>query len=60
VQVTAQPSSPGPGRSTADAAFDEAKRDIARRNEQAQKVARKARAAREQKQLALRRERDRQ
>jgi hypothetical protein len=60
VQVTAQPSSPGPGRSTADAAFDEAKRDIARRNEQAQKAARKARAAREQKQLALRRERDRQ
>ena len=58
--MTAQPLSPGPGRSTADAAFDEVKREIARRNEQAHKAARKARTAREQKQLALRRERDRQ
>ena len=58
--MTAQPQGPGPGRSTADAAFDEAKKEIARRNEQAQKAARKARSAREQKQLALRRERDRQ
>jgi hypothetical protein len=60
VHVTAQLHGPGPGRSTADAAFDEAKREIARRNEQAQKAARKARTAREEKQLALRRERDRQ
>jgi hypothetical protein len=55
----AEPHSPGPGRSTAAAAFDEARKEIARRNEQAQTAARKARAAREQKQLALRRERDR-
>jgi hypothetical protein len=58
--VTAQPQSPGPGRSTAEAAFDEVKKEIARRNEQTHKAARKARTAREQKQLALRRERDRQ
>ena len=58
--MTAHPHSPGPGRSTADAAFDEVKKEIERRNEQAQKAARKARTAREQKQLALRRERDRQ
>lgn len=57
--MTAQAHSPGPGRSTAAAAFDEAKREIARRNEQAQKAGREARIAREQKQLALRRERDR-
>jgi hypothetical protein len=57
--VTAQSHSPGPGRSTADAAFDEVKKEIARRNEQASKAARKARTAREQKQLALRREHDR-
>ena len=59
MHLTAEPQTPGPGRSTADAAFDEAKKEIARRNEQAQKAARKARIAREQKQLALRRERDR-
>jgi hypothetical protein len=59
VHVTAQPNSPGAGRSTAAAAFDEAKKEIARRNEQAQKAARKARTVREQRQLALRRERDR-
>jgi hypothetical protein len=58
--VTAQSHSPGPGRSTADAAFDEVRKEIARRNEQAHKAARKARAAREEKLLALRREMDRQ
>ena len=58
--MTAQPLSPGPGRSTADAAFDEVKREIARRNEQAHEAARKARTAREQKRLALRRDLDRQ
>jgi hypothetical protein len=60
VHVTAQPHSPGPGRSTADAAFDEVKKEIALRNEQAHKAARKARTARERKQLDLRRELDRQ
>lgn len=58
--MAAQPHSPGPGRSTADAAFDEVKKEIARRNEQAHQAARKARTAREQNQLAVRRERDRQ
>lgn len=58
--MAAPPQSPGPGRSTADAAFDEVRKNIARRNEQAHKAAREARAAREQRQLALRRERDRQ
>ena len=58
--MTAQPHSPGPGRSTADAAFEEVRKDIARRNEQAHKAARKARTAREQRQLAQRRERDQQ
>jgi hypothetical protein len=58
--VTAQSHSPGPGRSTADAAFDEVRKEIARRNEQAHKAARKARTAREEKLLALRREMDRQ
>jgi hypothetical protein len=59
VDVTAELQSPGPGRSTADAAFDEVKKEIARRNEQAHKAARKARIAREQQHLALRREWDR-
>ena len=55
----AEPQSPGPGRSTSDAAFNEVKKEVARRNEEVQKVARKARIAREQKQIAQRRERDR-
>ena len=58
--MTAKPQSPGPGRATADAAFDEVRKDIARRNAEAQKVWRKARTLREQAQLVLRRERDRQ
>ena len=58
--MTAQSHSPGPGRSTADAAFDEVRKETARRNEQAHKAAREPRTAREQKELALRREHDRQ
>lgn len=49
---------PGPGRSTADAAVSELKKEIARRNEEAQKAGRKLRAEREQRLLAQRRERD--
>jgi len=60
VHVTAQRRSPGPGRSTADAAFDELNKENARRNEEAHKAARRARTAREHKQLALRRKQDRQ
>jgi hypothetical protein len=50
---------PGPGRSTSEAAFNEIKREVARRNEEAHKAARKVRAARDKQKLALRREWDR-
>jgi hypothetical protein len=51
----AEPNSPGPGRSTSEAALNEIKREVARRNEEAHKAARKLRAAREKQQLAQRR-----
>ena len=54
----AEGNKPGPGRSTADAAFNELKKEIARRNEEAHKAARKLRTEREQKKLAERRKRD--
>jgi hypothetical protein len=44
--------SPGPGRSTSEAAVSEVKKEIARRNEEAQKAGRKRRAAREKEQRA--------
>lgn len=47
-----EPNTPGPGRSTSEAAVSEVKKEIARRNEEAQKVGRKKRAAREKSQLA--------
>jgi hypothetical protein len=56
--MTKQTHEPGPGRSTSDAAFAELKKEIARRNEQAQKAARKLRAVRVQEQLRTRREED--
>lgn len=46
---------PGPGRSTSDAAFSTLTKEIALRNEHAQKEARKLRAAREQEQVRRRR-----
>jgi hypothetical protein len=46
------PSSPGPGRSTSEAAVNELKKQIARRNEDAQKAGRRKRAAQEKEQLA--------
>ncbi len=49
---------PGPGRSTADAAFLAHKKEVAQRNEQAQKEARKLRAAREKEQVVRRRRDD--
>ena len=55
----AESNSPGPGRSTAEAAFNEIKREVARRNEEAHKAARKVRAARDEQKLAQRREWDR-
>ena len=47
-----EPNSPGPGRSTSEAAINELKKEIARRNEEAQNAGRKRRAAREKKHLA--------
>jgi hypothetical protein len=54
--VTKQTQEPGPGRSTSDAAFIARKKEIAQRNEQAQKEARKLRAAREEAQIRRRRQ----
>jgi hypothetical protein len=56
--VTKQTQEPGPGRSTSDAAFIALKKEIAQRNEQAQKEARKLRAAREEAQVRRRRQED--
>ena len=47
-----EPNTPGPGRSTSEAAVNEIKKEIARRNEEAQKTARKKRAASEKAHLA--------
>lgn len=47
-----EPNKPGPGRSTSEAAVNEIKKQIARRNEEAQKAARKLRAEREREKLA--------
>lgn len=47
-----EPNGPGPGRSTSEAAVNQLKEEIARRNEEAQKAARKKRAAREKAHLA--------
>jgi hypothetical protein len=55
----AESSGPGPGRSTADAAFSAVKKQVALRNEETHKAARKLRAAREKRQVARRRELDR-
>jgi hypothetical protein len=54
-----QSNSPGPGRSTADKAFSEVKKQVALRNEEAHKAAQKLRAARDKEQLSRRRELDR-
>jgi hypothetical protein len=50
--------SPGPGRSTSEAAFNDLRNEIARRNEEAHKVARQRRTAREREQLLRRGEPD--
>jgi hypothetical protein len=46
------PNRPDPGRSTSETAVNELKKEIARRNEEAQKAGRKKRAAREKEHLA--------
>lgn len=56
--MTDQTHNPGPGRSTSDAAFTALKKEIAKRNEHAQKQARKLRAEREEKRFQRRREED--
>jgi hypothetical protein len=56
--MTKQVHQPGPGLSTSDAAFTELRKEIAQRNEQAQRQARKLRAAREQEQIQRRRAED--
>jgi hypothetical protein len=55
----AESNRPGPGRSTAEAAMSELKKQIARRNEAAQEAGRKLREERERQLLARRREWDR-
>jgi hypothetical protein len=47
-----EPNNPGPGRSTSETAIAEVKKEIARRNEEAQKAGRKKRTAREKEHLA--------
>lgn len=60
--MTKQPNEPelepGPGRSTSTAAFTALTKEIAQRNEQLQKEARKLRTAREQEQIRRRRQED--
>ena len=56
--MTEQSHQPGPGRSTAGAAFTALKKEIAQRNEETQKEARKLRTAREQEQVRRRRQDD--
>jgi hypothetical protein len=50
---------PGPGRSTSEAAFNDVRKEIAQRNEQASDKARKLRAVRDREQIIARRQRDR-
>jgi hypothetical protein len=51
-----EPITPGPGRSTSERAFSEVTKEVARRNEEAQKAARKVRAKRDDERRAQRRE----
>jgi len=55
----AESTGPGPGRSTSDAAFNEIKREVARRNDEAQKAAQKLRVEQEKRRVAERRKWDR-
>ena len=49
---------PGPGRSTSAAAFNDLRKEIAQRNEEAHKEARRLRTAREHEQILRRRRQD--
>lgn len=50
-----QTQEPGPGRSTAAVAFDDVRKEIAQRNDEASQKARKLRAARDREQVLARR-----
>jgi len=50
-----QTQEPGPGRPTPTASFDALRKEIAKRNEEAQQKARKVRSAREHEQVVMRR-----
>ena len=52
-----QTQEPGPGRSTAGTAFDDLRKEIAQRNEQAHQKARKLRNERDREQILRRRHR---
>jgi hypothetical protein len=52
----AESSSPTPPRTTSPATYNEVIKEVARRNEEGQKAARKRRAVREKEQLARRRQ----
>jgi hypothetical protein len=56
--MTKQNQAPGPGRSTSAMAFDDLRKEIARRNEEASQKARKLRAARDRQQQQARRQWD--
>jgi hypothetical protein len=56
--MTKQGNEPGPGRSTSTAAFNDLRKEIAQRNEQAHKEARRLRTAREHEQVLRRRRQD--
>jgi hypothetical protein len=56
--MASQTQEPGPGRSTAEAAFNEIRKAVAQRNEQAHKDAKKLRHEREREQVFLRRQQD--
>lgn len=51
-----KPNNPDPERSKPSATFGDVTKEIARRNDEAQKAARARRAAREREQIALRRQ----
>ena len=56
--VNDKTNTPGPGKSTSKAAFDELTKQIAARNEQAHKAAKKLREKKDSKTLADKRRRD--
>jgi hypothetical protein len=56
--MTEKDHQPGHGRMTAESAFNDVRKQVAARNEEAHKAARKIRVKREDRELIERRERD--